>query len=90
MDRVIEALKNPKFLGAVITILTMLGINYFKTIDANVLIGAIVTVVTVLSASTAYENGKEKEAAAQVQATQMHVEAAERSAQNAPATYYKG
>lgn len=78
MQNLLEALKNPKFWGAVLTILSLLGVTYFKNVDPNVLIGAIVTIVTVLGGATAYENGKKHEAEANVQAATMHADAVAR------------
>lgn len=66
-----EALKNPKLWGAVLTILGLFGVTLFKSVDGNTLIGAIVTIVTILGSATAYENGKKAEAQAKVDAAQV-------------------
>ena len=75
---ILEALKNPKLWGAVLTILSLFGVTLFKNVDGNTLIGAIVTIVTILGGATAYENGKKTEAKANVEAAQMHADAVAR------------
>jgi len=80
-ENIKNALVNPKLWGAVITILSLLGVNYFKTVDPNVLIGAIVTIASIFAGATGYENGKKAEAAANVEAAQTHADATVRAAQ---------
>lgn len=65
-----EAARNPKLWGAVFTILSLFGVTLFKSVDGDVLIGAIVTIVTILGGATAYENGKKHEAEATVRAAE--------------------
>lgn len=72
---ILEALSNPKLWGAVLTILALFGVTLFKNVDGNTLIGAIVTIVSILGGATAYENGKKHEAEANVQAAAMNADA---------------
>lgn len=73
-----EALKNPKLWGAVLTIVSLFGVTFFKNVDGDVLIGAIVTIVTILGGATAYENGKKHEAEATVRAARTNADAVTR------------
>ena len=63
-------LTNPKFWGAVVGLLTTLGVSYFQHVDPNVLVGAIITITSIFVGGSAYENGKKATAEAQVVAAQ--------------------